>query len=107
MLRIVDHRSISSQISSFKIIPTIVIKNLFGNIAIFVPLGTLLPMGYEAMRKYRRTFAVELVYILIIEFVQLVCMLGAFDVDDIILNSIGVSCGYILFKMIQKVRQKR
>lgn len=107
MLRIVDHRSISSQISSFKIIPTIVIKNLFGNIAIFVPLGTLLPMGYEAMRKYRRTFAVGLVYILIIEFVQLVCMLGAFDVDDIILNSIGVSCGYILFKMIQKVRQKR
>ncbi len=100
-------RTISSQVSLFKIIPTSVIKNLFGNIAIFVPFGTLFPMGYEAMRKYHRVFLVGLVYILVIECAQLICMLGAFDVDDIILNSMGISCGYALFKIIQKVWQKR
>ena len=104
---LIPFRTISSQLSRFKTIPTIVIKNLFGNIAIFVPFSILLPMGYEAARKYHRVFLVGLVYILIIEFAQLICMLGSFDVDDIILNSIGVSCGYVIFKIISKVWQQR
>ncbi len=101
---LVPFRTISSQLSRIKTIPIIVIENLAGNIAVFVPFGFLLPMGYEAVRKYLRTFLVGLVYILIIEVAQLICMLGAFDVDDIILNSIGISCGYVIFKMISKSR---
>ena len=101
---LVPFRTIYSQLSRIKTIPIIVIENLAGNIDVFVPFGFLLPMGYEAVRKYLRTFLVGLVYILIIEVAQLICMLGAFDVDDIILNSIGISCGYVIFKMISKSR---
>ena len=43
-----------------------------------------------------------LIYILMIEFIQFVCMLGAFDVDDIILNSIGVICGFAVFEIARK-----
>lgn len=56
---LIPFRTISSQLSRFKTIPTIVIKNLFGNIAIFVPFSILLPMGYEAVRKYHRVFQVQ------------------------------------------------
>ncbi|MCH5263258.1 MAG: VanZ family protein [Lachnospiraceae bacterium] len=99
--------TIASQLQRIKTIPIIVIKNLVGNIVVFVPFGFLLPMGFEAMRKYHRTFLTGLVYILIVELVQFICMLGAFDVDDIILNSIGVSCGYVIFKIILKVWSQR
>lgn len=99
-ISLIPFRTISSQLSLFKIIPTIVIKNLLGNIAGFVPFGFLLPLGYEAMKKYYRTFLVGLFYILIIESIQFISMLGSFDIDDIILNSIGVSCGYVIFKII-------
>ena len=104
---LIPFRTIFSQLRYFKTTPTIVIENLFGNIAIFVPFGTLLPMGYEAVRKYYRAFLVGLIYILIIEVTQLICMLGSFDVDDFILNSIGVSCGYVIFRIISKVWQER
>lgn len=59
--------TISSQLSLFKSIPTIVIKNLAGNIVIFIPFGILLPMGYGKMRKCHRTLLAGLLYILSIE----------------------------------------
>ena len=95
--------TISSQLSLFKSIPTIVIKNLAGNIVIFIPFGILLPMGYGKMRKFYRTLLVGLLYIFFIELIQFVCMLGAFDVDDIILNSLGVFMGFIIYRIVSKV----
>lgn len=101
-VNLIPFRTISSQLRLLKSIPTIAIKNIVGNIIIFVPFGFLFPMGYETMRQYRKTFFAGLAYILVIELVQFICMLGSFDVDDIILNSIGVFCGYVIFKMILK-----
>lgn len=106
-INLIPFRTISSQLCLLKIIPTIVIKNIVGNIIIFVPFGFLYPIGYEKTRKYHKTFLAGLVYILIVEFIQFICMLGSFDVDDIILNSIGVFCGYVIFEIILKVWRQR
>lgn len=101
-INLVPFRTISSQLHLLKILPSIAVKNLIGNIVIFAPFGFLFPMGYKNMRKCHRTFMAGLIYILMIEFIQFVCMLGAFDVDDIILNSIGVICGFAVFEIARK-----
>lgn len=102
-ISLVPFRTISSQLSLLKSIPGIAIRNLVGNIAIFIPFGILLPMGYGKMRKFYRTLLVGLLYILFIELIQFVCMLGAFDVDDIILNSLGVFVGFIIYRIVSRV----
>lgn len=106
-INLVPFRTISSQLSLFGSIPAIVAKNLVGNIVVFIPFGSLLPLGYEKMRKCHRTLLAGLLYILFIELIQFVCMLGTFDVDDIILNSLGVFVGFIIFKIILKAWRHR
>lgn len=106
-INLIPFQTISSQLHRLNSIPMIVVKNLVGNIVIFVPFGFLLPMGYERMRKCYKTFLAGLIYILIIELIQFVCMLGAFDVDDILLNSIGVLCGFVGFKLVAMPPLKR
>ena len=39
-------------------------------------------------------------FTVIIESVQLILKVGSFDVDDMILNTMGVIIGYIVFKLL-------
>ncbi len=59
------------------------------------------------MRKCYKTLLTGIVFILAVEVTQFVCMLGSFDVDDIILNGIGVLGGYIVFKLFMKKKQAK
>jgi glycopeptide antibiotics resistance protein len=69
--------------------------NIFGNIAVFVPFGILLPL---CLRKtFIRILIVFLAGVLCIETLQLVCRRGAFDVDDIILNTVGFLLGWLFY----------
>ena len=38
---------------------------------------------------------------LLVELIQLVTKVGSFDVDDIILNTIGGAIGYIVYKVVR------
>ena len=44
---------------------------------------------------------------LCIETVQLVCKVGSFDVDDLLLNTIGGIVGYIFYRVVQEARIRR
>jgi glycopeptide antibiotics resistance protein len=69
--------------------------NIFGNIAVFIPFGILLPL---CLRKtFIRIFTVFLAGVLCMETLQLVCRRGTFDVDDIILNTIGFLLGWLFY----------
>lgn len=105
-INLIPLKTIYSQLSRIKIIPYIVIKNLTGNIIMFVPLGFLLPMVYANMRRFYKTFFAGLSYVLAVEFIQLICMIGYFDIDDIILNIIGISFGYIIFCVTAKIYKR-
>lgn len=74
------------------------IRNIAGNVIPFCILGILLPVNIEKIRKYFRTIAICAVYVVIIELLQFVCMIGIFDIDDIFLNLLGCSVGYLLYK---------
>lgn len=79
------------------------IYNLAGNIAAFAPLGFFLPAAFGKLQSLKSTFITAFFLILSAETAQLVTLRGVFDVDDIILNTIGAIVGYFIYKLARKV----
>ncbi|MDF2521744.1 MAG: glycopeptide antibiotics resistance protein [Clostridia bacterium] len=79
------------------------IYNLAGNIAAFVPLGFLLPAAFQKVRSLKAVFVTVLFLIVSAEAAQLLTLRGVFDVDDIILNTIGSVIGYYIYKFLKEI----
>lgn len=79
--------------------------NLFGNVLIFVPFGFFMPVAC----RYRRFFS-ALFYSfglsLCVETFQLAAKVGSFDVDDLLLNTVGGAAVYILYAVCNAIRRK-
>ncbi len=73
--------------------------NLMGNLILFLPLGGFLPIIFEKLRSFKRTFLVSLAIIFSVELSQMLFKYGRFDVDDIILNAAGAAIGYLIWKL--------
>lgn len=73
------------------------VVNILGNIFAFAPFGYLLPLLNKNYRNFLIVTLLTGIFSLTVEFIQLNFMVGIFDVDDIILNSIGGFLGYLLF----------
>ena len=74
-----------------------VIKNIVGNLLLFVPMGAFLPFAFDKMKTLWRAVSVMLIIILSVELVQIVLVIGSFDVDDLLLNLLGGLLGYLLY----------
>lgn len=73
-----------------------VMLNLLGNVVCFIPFGFVIPILTKKQTALRM-FLLGMSASVLVELLQLVSMLGTFDVDDIILNTFGVLIGYVLF----------
>ena len=82
-----------------------VFANLFGNILIFVPYGFFISVA-AARRGFFKTLFFSFGLSLCVEIVQLFTRVGSFDVDDILLNTIGGALGYILFAICNVIRRR-
>ena len=71
-----------------------VVMNVFGNMAMFLPFGFLLPTLFPRVRSMGKTILAGLLFSLLIEVLQMTSRLGCFDVDDLIHNTLGVLIGY-------------
>jgi glycopeptide antibiotics resistance protein len=83
-----------------------VFLNLVGNIIVFIPWGACLPILFEKIKSLIGTLKGTLLFVIAIEVAQLITTLGSFDVDDIILNTLGAIIGYLIYKvgiMVMKV----
>ena len=98
---LIPFRSMSAQIE--RITQWWALKNLLGNIIPFIPFGFLLPVTYKKFSSAISVFVIGLASILLIESFQFFTKLGSFDVDDIILNMIGIVCGYVIFLVINRL----
>lgn len=78
------------------------IVNMVGNIVLFLPFGWLIPMSFSRLRRFFPYIATCIVSICAVEFVQLLTLLGSFDVDDIILNIAGMVTGYLVYLCFRK-----
>lgn len=73
--------------------------NLAGNVVMFIPAGWLLPRLWRRFSRFFRFLLTSFLIILLIESLQLLTLLGSFDVDDIVLNLIGMITGYLFWKL--------
>ena len=73
------------------------ITNLAGNILVFAPMGILIPIIRRKKTGFFYVLFLTLLFSLFIETVQLFTKVGVFDVDDLIMNTVGGVLGYILF----------
>ena len=78
--------------------------NVIGNVAMFVPSGIVLPIVYKRLNTFRKVLLVGVGISLCIEISQLPFSVRATDVDDLILNTIGVIVGYGIYTLAQCVR---
>ncbi|MEJ8302371.1 VanZ family protein [Saccharibacillus sacchari] len=81
--------------------------NLVGNVAVFVPFGVLFPVLFRTCRTFFGFLIRFLVFIVILELAQGGLGAGVADIDDVILNSIGASLGYMGYRMIVGPEKKR
>ena len=84
----------------------ITIVNLLGNVVCFMPFGFLLPTisKKKIFKNFLSVTVMAMCFSIFIETAQLLTKVGAFDVDDIFLNTIGGLLGYISMKLT-KIRR--
>ena len=74
------------------------ILNILGNVFIFSPIGFFVPLIWDHLRSFRKILLVGLSVTCFIEVFQL--FIGrSTDIDDVILNTIGVVIGYGIFPL--------
>jgi glycopeptide antibiotics resistance protein len=79
--------------------------NIGGNIAFLIPIGFLLPFVFTRI-DWKRSLVVALLSGMSIELTQVFLQIGIFDIDDVILNGLGVMVGYWMFLLFQKTKQQ-
>ena len=80
------------------------VYNLAGNILGFVPAGFFIPMLWKNRRGLIFTTCVTFEMSLLVEIMQLILRVGSFDVDDLILNTMGGVLGFLLLLIVEKRR---
>lgn len=72
--------------------------NLFGNVGVFVTFGLFIPILRKSLRSYVRLALLFVPCVIVLELCQMILRVGSFDIDDVILNLLGVWIGYFIVK---------
>ena len=83
-----------------------VVSNIFGNVIGFIPYGFILPVIAHKCRSGFFIILSGFSLSLVVEVVQLVTKVGCFDVDDLILNTLGAAIGYGIFAVCNYLRRR-
>lgn len=78
--------------------------NLLGNIVPFLPFGFLLPITFTNAAALKKVLVLGLVFTVFVESFQFFTRLGSFDIDDIILNMLGILIGYLLLVVCEAIK---
>jgi glycopeptide antibiotics resistance protein len=81
--------------------------NVLGNTLMFVPSGIVLPIVYKRLNTFHRVILAGLGISLCIEIIQLPFSVRATDIDDLILNTLGVVVGYGIFALIRRIKRAK
>ncbi|WP_409254331.1 VanZ family protein [Bacillus sp. SCS-153A] len=73
------------------------IRNIGGNILLFIPLGLAIPLRYK-INKLWHGILIGFLISLTVEVVQLFTSMRSFDVDDLILNTLGTTVGLVMYR---------
>ena len=77
---------------------TFCLENIVGNLALFLPLGVLLPLASVALRSLKRILIIAICFSLSIEIIQFLSrFVGSYrtvDADDVLFNVLGAGVGF-------------
>ena len=84
-----------------------IIRNIIGNLCLFIPLSFLLILEDSKYKNILRQTLIILPSILMTELLQMITSVGVFDIDDIILNYLGVLLFVIIMNIVNtdKIRK--
>jgi glycopeptide antibiotics resistance protein len=74
--------------------------NMLGNIGVFVPEGIILPIIFKNFRRYHVFSLLFISSLLVLEISQAILRVGSGDIDDVMLNYIGGSIGFLLCRLL-------
>ncbi|MBQ6857301.1 MAG: VanZ family protein [Lachnospiraceae bacterium] len=80
-----------------------VVLNIFGNVLAFMPFGFILPEVWDQLNRWHIITILGFLFSLLVETAQLISRVGSFDVDDLLLNTIGALIGYFAFVIVKGV----
>lgn len=84
-----------------------VFLNVVGNVIAFMPFGFLLPPLMNYKTNWFVTTIWAFLFSLFAETIQLFFRLGSFDVDDMLLNTVGGLLGYIICILLKGTKGKK
>lgn len=73
-------------------------RNIAGNLLLFLPFGLFCSCLFKPINNLKRVLFLTALVSFLVETFQYILILGVFDVDDIIYNTVGSCFGYHLFK---------
>ena len=80
-----------------------IVWNVAGNSTMFIPTGIILPILYKKLNTFWKVIAAGALISICIEILQLPFASRASDVDDLILNTLGVAVGYGIYVAIKRI----
>ena len=81
------------------------LMNIIGNITMFIPVGIVWPICFRELDSIKKTVAAGFGFSLFIELAQLICPERHTDIDDLILNTIGVMAGACIVFAIRNKKE--
>lgn len=76
--------------------------NIIGNITMFIPVGIVWPVCFKELDTIGKTVLAGAGFTLLIEITQVPFYDRCSDIDDIILNTLGVAIGALIYFVIKK-----
>ncbi|MBQ6153887.1 MAG: VanZ family protein [Ruminococcus sp.] len=84
-----------------------ILINLIGNSAMFIPTGIILPILYKKLDRFWKVILCGALISLTIEIIQLPFYVRVSDVNDLILNTVGVAAGYGIYALCRKLFKRK
>lgn len=80
---------------------------LVGNLFLLIPIGFFTPIMYEKYIKIKNYIFFNIIFSIVLELFKVIeyslnFAYGSLDINDIILNIIGISIGYFIYSLISK-----
>ena len=79
--------------------------NIIGNISMFIPTGVIMPILYKRLDCFWKVLLAGAGLSFVIEVIQLLFPGSVTDIDDLILNTLGVVVGYGIYAACKRLKR--
>jgi len=84
-----------------------VVINLLGNVVAFMPFGALIRWVVDRKMRWYQVTGYTFLFSFSVELLQLVEKVGVFDVDDLILNTLGGLAGFWVYYVLLLINRRK